>query len=115
MTSQTKPQKKSDKELWTLIEESIADLKYVILPHGKIRQKDRSITDIDVLDILENKNNRKRKRNKKKDSYVEGYSDWRYCIEGLDLDEKDAIRIIITFSDELSLLVVTVIRLDNLE
>lgn len=71
-----KPTKKPDKELWALIEEKIQSGSYLFLPHAKKRQKDRSITDIDVLDILENKVKRKRQRNKRKDSYTEGFMDW---------------------------------------
>lgn len=71
------------------------------------------MTDIDVLDILENKERRERKRNKAKDTYTEGYQDWSYCIEGLDLDG-DKIRIIFSFNDAL-MLVITVIRLDKSE
>lgn len=109
-----KPVKKTDKELFAIIEKCTADKDYIILPHAKKRQIDRNITDIDILDILENKGNRKRKRNKKKDEYEDGFIDWKYCIEGLDLDEETKIRIIISF-DESNLLVITVIRLDNQE
>jgi hypothetical protein len=109
-----KPVKKTDKELWGIIEKRIADGDYIILPHAKKRQIDRSITDIDVLDILENKKDRKRKRNKKKDIYTEGYLDWNYCIEGQDLDDENKIRIIVSF-DESNLLVITVIRLNDQE
>ena len=109
-----KPAKKTDKELWALIEKCTTDKDYIILPHAKKRQIDRHITDIDILDILENKENRKRKRNKKKDEYKDGFIDWKYCIEGLDLDEETKIRIIISF-DESNLLVITVVRLHNQE
>jgi hypothetical protein len=107
-----KPAKKSDKELLTLIEEKIQRGNYLFLPHAKKRQKDRNISDTDVLDILENKAKHKRQRNKRKDSYTEGFIDWNYCIEGLDLD-KNKIRIIVSFEKESDLLIVTVIRLDN--
>lgn len=108
-----KPTKKSDKELWALIEEKIQRGDYLFLPHAKKRQMDRNISDLDVLDILENKDKRKRQRNKRKDTYTEGFVDWNYCIEGLDLDGKDKIRIIVSFEKESNLLIVTVIRLDN--
>jgi hypothetical protein len=109
-----KPTKKTDKELWALIEEKVQSGDYIFLPHAKIRQKDRSITDIDVLDILENKAKRKRQRNKRKDSYTEGFVDWNYCIEGLGIDQ-NKLRIIVSFEEELNLLIVTVIQLNNLE
>lgn len=109
-----KPVKKTDKELWAMIEKCISNNDYIIKVHAKKRQIDRSITDIDILDILENRRNRQRKRNKKKDTYTDGYFDWNYCIEGRDLD-KDRIRIIVSFNEESDLLVITVIRLDNQE
>jgi len=111
---QEKPIKKTDKELWVLIEEQIKNHTYLFLPHAKKRQKDRNISDIDVLEILENKNKCKRQRNKRKDSYTEGFTDWNYCIESLAIEGENKIRIIISFA-ELHLLIVTVIRLDNLE
>lgn len=110
-----KPVKKSDHELWTLIENKIFNNHYIILPHAKKRQKDRGITDLDVLDILENKQNRKRTRNKRKDTYSKPYLDWQYCIEGLDLDGMRKIRIIVSFSANSDLLIITVIRHDKTE
>jgi hypothetical protein len=104
-----KPIKKNDKELWGLIEDKLENKNYIFLKHAKIRQQDRNITDIDVLDILENKCERKRKRNKRKDTYTQGYSDWNYCVEGNNL-EGEKIRIIISFDSTL-MLVITVIRL----
>ncbi len=61
-----KPTKKSDKELWTLIKDKIQTCNYLFCNHAKKRQVDRNISDIEVLDILENKTKRKRVRNKKK-------------------------------------------------
>ena len=55
--------------------------------------------------------NRKRKRNKSKDSYTDGFSDWKYCIEGQDVDENNKIRIIVSFNEDSNLLIITVIRL----
>src|SRR3989344_9622201 len=95
-----KPTKKTDKELWTLIAEKINGGEYIFLSHAKKRQKDRQITDIDVLDILENKGNRRRRRNKSKDSYTKGYQDWNYCVEGNALSGKEKLRIIISFDNQ---------------
>jgi hypothetical protein len=106
-----KPNKKNDLELYNLIAKRLADGGYIFLRHAKERIKDRNISDLDVLDILENRNNRKRKRNKIKDIYVPGYQDWNYCIEGNDIDGRN-IRIIISFNDEL-MLVITVIRIND--
>ena len=90
-----------------LFEERISQGNYIFLAHAEKRLKDRFITDIDVLDILENKSNRK--RNKSKETYTAGHQDWNYCIEGYDLDGRK-IRIIISFDNEL-MLVITVIHI----
>lgn len=91
-----KPKKKTDEELFDLLEEKIASADYVFKKHAKQRQIDRTISDLEVLDIIEDKKRRNRHRNKKKDKYEEGREDWNYCIEGQNLDKKK-IRIIISF------------------
>ena len=106
-----KPSKKRDIELWAAISKSISSVSYFFLPHCRMRLADRAITDIDVLDILENKLGRGRRRNKSKDSYLVGYEDWNYCIEGKDIDKKK-IRIIISFRAD-QMMFITVIRLES--
>lgn len=105
--------KKSDKELWELIKLKIKTCDYVFLNHAKARLEERNISDIDVLNILENIGFSKRSRNKSKDKYDLGYKDWNYCIEGYDIDNCK-IRIIISFDENL-MLIITVIRIDNEE
>lgn len=95
-----KPKKKTDKVLFGLLEEKIANAEYVFKKHAKQRQIDRTISDLDVLNILVDKNKRNRHRNKKKDKYEEGREDWNYCVEGQNLDKKK-IRIIISFQDNM--------------
>ena len=109
--NEMKPSKKTDKELWNLIELKIQKFEYIFLVHAKKRQIDRNITDIDVLDLLENKRDCKRKRNKQKDTYIDGYQDWNSCFEGVDLDNKK-IRVIVSFDSKL-MLVITIIRLEK--
>ena len=104
-----KPRKKDDRELLSLLEEKIRKGKYVFLNHAKQRLTDRSVIDIEVLDILEGKSGRRRRRNKSKDKYEEGYSDWNYCIEGYNSDDVK-IRVIFSFDDE-HMLVITIIRI----
>jgi hypothetical protein len=101
-----KTEKKSDTELFELIEKSIKNIEYVFLPHAKVRLSGRAILEPVVLDILEGKQNTKRKRNKKKDSFKEGNKDWNYCIEGFD-PNNDRIRIILSF-DEKTMPIITV-------
>ncbi|HAT1765081.1 TPA: DUF4258 domain-containing protein [Legionella pneumophila] len=114
----TKPSKKTDQELFALIEQKIKEKNYIFVPHAKERQKQRNISDLDVLNILEGKSGYDRKRNKSKDSYESNYihekpQDWKYCIEGKDIDEKK-VRIILTFTDDL-MPIITVINLSEEE
>lgn len=109
-----KPLKKNDKELFALIEQKIKEKNYVFLKHAKQRQIERQISDLDVLNILIGNPVNKRIRNKKKDTYEKQYfdtksHDWKYCIEGKDIDGKK-IRIIITFIDGL-MPIITVINI----
>jgi hypothetical protein len=100
-----KPIKKTDKELFLIIEEKIKQGNYVFLPHAKQRLKERNISELDVVYLLSGKKGYERKRNKSKDIY-ESFSltmqaeDWKYCIEGQDID-RNKLRIIITFTDDL--------------
>jgi len=105
-----KPKKKTDAELFEFLAKNIRNGNYIFLTHAKIRLKDRMISDIEVIDILEGKIGRKRKRNKAKDKYEDGYQDWNYCIEGINLDG-EKIRIIFSFVDDF-MPIITVIRLD---
>ncbi len=108
---QTKPDKKTDRELYDLITSKITSDNYIFLSHAKKRLKDRNISDLDVLDILEGKNDNERTRNKRKDKYEGSCQDWNYCIEGINLDGVK-IRVIISFEGNL-LLIITVIRFDE--
>ena len=105
-----KPYKKNDLALWKLISDKISSGHYLFLAHAKEKLGERNISEFETLAILENKNHRNRKRNKKKDAYNPSFADWTYCIEGNDIDE-NKIRIIISF-DETNMLVITVIRID---
>jgi len=100
-----KPLKKTDKELLSLIETKIIQKKYIFLKHAQQRLLERNILELDVLNILSGKKGYGRKRNKKKDTYEQYFfseltQDWKYCIEGCDIDG-EPLRIIITFNDDL--------------
>lgn len=103
------PEKLSDDVLFAFIEKKILDDDYIFVNHAKQRLIEREILDIEVLDILEDKPTRKRKRNKKKDSFHMKHLSWNYCIEGKNIDG-EKIRIIITFNQNF-LLIITVIKL----
>lgn len=108
----SKPIKKTDKELFNLIEESISRKNYIFLKHSKQRMQERHIIELDVLYLLSGKKGYGRKRNKKKDSYENNpfgdlNQDWKYCIEGCDMDG-EALRIILTFNEDLMLIITTI-------
>ncbi|HAU1200057.1 TPA: DUF4258 domain-containing protein [Legionella pneumophila] len=114
----TKPSKKTDQELFALIEQKIKERNYLFVKHAKERQQQRNISELDVLNILEGKSGYDRKRNKSKDSYESNYihekpQDWKYCIEGKDIDEKK-VRIILIFTNDL-MPIITVINLSEEE
>lgn len=109
-----KPIKKTDKDLFTLIESKIAQKKYIFLKHSQQRMLERNIVELDILNILSGKKGYGRKRNKKKDTYEqhsfsELTQDWKYCIEGCDVDG-EPLRIIITFNEDL-MPIITAIRI----
>lgn len=106
----SKPTKKSDKELYALLNEKIKAGEYVFKKHARQRQKDRSISDLQVLDILEGKPGHRRHRNKIKDSYEERKKGWKYCVEGMNPDKRK-IRIIISF-EEVLVPIITVMWID---
>lgn len=109
-----KPIKKIDKDLFSLIESKIAQKKYIFLRHSQQRMLERNILDLDVLNVLSGKKGYGRKRNKRKDTYEqhsfsELAEDWKYCIEGCDVDG-EPLRIIITFNEDL-MPIITAIRI----
>ncbi len=48
----SKPIKKTDKELFSLIDEKIKQGSYVFLPHSKKRLNERNISELDVIRLL---------------------------------------------------------------
>ena len=105
-----RPNKKNDYDLYNLLFKKESSGEYVFKKHAKLRQKDRSISDLDILGILVGKKNKKRRRNKGKDKFENKHQDWNYCIEGLNLENRK-IRIIISFEDNL-LLIITAMWID---
>ncbi|KTD77923.1 hypothetical protein Lwor_1805 [Legionella worsleiensis] len=109
-----KPVKRTDKELFALIEQKIRDKSYAFVPHAQQRMLERQILEIDVINILKGIPDYERSRNKRKDSYEAQYihedaDDWKYCIEGKTIDDQK-IRIIITFAEDL-MPIITVINI----
>ncbi|MCH9689158.1 MAG: DUF4258 domain-containing protein [Gammaproteobacteria bacterium] len=97
-----------------MVEEKIKQGQYVFLPHSKQRLRERKISELDVIRLLSGEKGYGRKRNKRKDTYEhpsisERAQDWKYCIEGYDIDGM-SLRTVITFSDGL-MPIITVIRI----
>ncbi len=61
-----KPIKKTDKDLFSLIESKIAQKNYIFLKHSQQRMLERNILELDVLNVLSGKKGYERKRNKKR-------------------------------------------------
>lgn len=106
--------KKSDKQLFELIERKIDSGNVLFTSHALKRMKERNITELAILSILACDKGATRRRNKRKDalediSINEPAQDWKYCIEGEFLDSK-TIRIIVTFSDN-KMPIITVINI----
>lgn len=55
-----RPNKKNDYDLYNLLSKKESSGEYVFKKHAKIRQKGRSISDLDILNILAGKVNRER-------------------------------------------------------
>lgn len=109
-----KTNKKTDKDLFALMEKKIKQGNYVFLPHSRKRLAERNISELDVIRILSGDKSYGRKRNKKKDTYEHPSisdlaQDWKYCIEGHDIDGI-GLRIIVTFTDNL-MPIITVIKI----
>ena len=101
--------KKSDSEIFSLLDEKIRAEEYFFTEHAKSQCKKRDLLEFEVLDILEGKIGSKRKRNALKDLYEKEREDWNYCIEGINPDNRK-IRIIFTFFEE-NIPIITVISL----
>lgn len=69
--------------------------------HAIERKKERKITLSEILHVLTFG-----KHEKSKDSFEEAFNAWNYAIRGKTLDEID-LRVIISFDEERSLLIIT--------
>ncbi|MDC0534977.1 DUF4258 domain-containing protein [Francisellaceae bacterium] len=95
-----KPPKYNDSTLYDLIKNKVLAGQYVIKNHARLRMNQRGISDLQVVAGLLGVSGYKRWRNKKKDSYEQGNTDWNYCIECQAKDE-NILRIIISFYSDL--------------
>lgn len=101
--------KKSNSEIFSLLDEKIKAEEYFFTSHAKLQCKKRNILENEVLDILEGRSGTRRKRRENKDLYERDRMDWNYCIEGVNPDNQK-IRVIFTFFDN-KIPIITVITL----
>lgn len=101
--------KKSNKEIFSLLDEKIRAEEYFFTNHARLQCKKRNILENEVLNILEGRSGSRRKRRENKDLYEIERMDWNYCIEGINSDNRK-IRIIFTFFENITP-IITVIAL----
>lgn len=77
--------------------------------HAECRQLERDITLLDALHVIKNGY-----REAKHDQYKEEWQAWNYAVRGITLQD-DSARVIISFNDEVTMLIITVINLTSRE
>ena len=78
---------------------------YLDTRHAFDRQRERSITRLEVLEVLRSGHHEKRK-----DEFKHEFGTWNYAIRGKTLDKKD-LRIVVSFDDSKRLLIITAIEI----
>lgn len=88
-----------------LIKDCIEKGNYFDTRHATDRQRERSITRLEVIEVLKNGHHEKRK-----DEFKLGFSAWNYAIRGKTLDKRD-LRIAVSFNESTKLLIITAIEI----
>jgi hypothetical protein len=91
--------------LKALIAKCIADGNYYDTRHATDRKNERSITRLEVIQILT-----KGHHEKKKDEFKSEFNAWNYAIRGKTLDSRD-LRIVVSFDEAIKLLIITTIEI----
>ena len=91
-----------------IVRECIENGRYLDTRHATDRQNERSITRLEILDVL-----RRGRHVPSRDRYEEAYGDlgWSYAIEGKTIDNRP-LRVIVAFDTETKTLIVTAIDLE---
>ena len=82
--------------------------KYIYVAHANERLQERSVTRLEVKQVLKTGYHEKRK-----DEFKEEYNSWNYSIRGTTIDRRN-LRVSIGF-DKKNMLIITVIDLDKKE
>lgn len=92
-----------------IAKECIENGQYLPTFHAECRQLERDITLLDALHVIRNGY-----REPKHDQYKEEWQTWNYAVRGITLQD-DSARVIISFNDEVTMLIITVINLTSRE
>lgn len=93
--------------LLALTRECIRSGKYVVTKHTLDRCKERNISFLEIIDVLN-----KGKHEKSKDKFNEIFHAWDYSIRGKTVEDRE-LRIIVSFDRETKLLLITAIDLEK--
>ncbi len=89
----------------SLVRKCLLDGRFLDTRHAKERQTERSITRYEIVHVLESGFHEKRK-----DQFKKEFGTWNYAIRGKTLERKD-LRIVVSFDQETSLLIITAIEI----
>ena len=88
-----------------LVKDCIGKGNFLDTRHATDRQRERSITRLEVIEVLKNGHHEKRK-----DEFKPEFSAWNYAIRGKTLDKRD-LRIAVSFNESTKLLIITAIEI----
>ena len=96
------------KDVLTKIRQCVEEGNYRFTPHAFTRQNERNITLPEVLHVLKNGYEDKRKT-----SFNDEQNTWKYAISGKTIRDEIDMRIIVAF-DENNMIIITVMRVGTL-
>jgi len=82
------------------IRDAIAKHRYLESRHAQQRMCGEQINRLDIWHAIENG-----KRNTKKDTFDEEHGNWRYAIEGSNIDKDRSLRIIVVLNEDTALII----------
>jgi hypothetical protein len=89
-----------------LVRRCVDEGRYLDTSHAQQRQRGRSITRPEMLQVL-----RSGYHEKRKDRYDEQYQAWNYAVRGRTVDRRE-LRIVVCFDAATTMLIITAIDLD---
>ncbi|APJ04107.1 DUF4258 domain-containing protein [Silvanigrella aquatica] len=96
--------KHSESEILEKVKISIETGSYIILPHARLRTKERKVLPKDIECALLNG-----KRTKKRDRQDALLKTWSYAFEGSTIDKRE-LRVIVTIDDLLKIVTVVILN-----